>query len=168
MRKALCSSRWSLTGPLTSLRSTERRSRWMMASSTPGCTRPTGAATLLTADTVRINLVQMGLSAGSDVRLTASASTGIVAVDDGGLWGGVTQCVVAVSLRQSPKDQTPGRSKSKGTGDSPRRTRRTRRGFWLEPRMDTTFWKEHRGVRGERGEGFGWNHGWTRRTRMRD
>ena len=50
----------------------------------------TGAATLLDAQTVRIGLVQTGLSAGADVRLTASASTGIVAVDDGGAWPGVT------------------------------------------------------------------------------
>ena len=54
----------------------------------------TGAASLVNASTVQIGLVQTGLSAGFDVRLTATALTGIAAVDDGGLWPGVTELVL--------------------------------------------------------------------------
>jgi hypothetical protein len=49
----------------------------------------TGTATLLDPQTVRIDLVTVGDYSGDDL-LTASASNGIVAVDDGGTWAGVT------------------------------------------------------------------------------
>ena len=49
----------------------------------------TGVATLTDPQTVRIELVEIGLSSGPGTRLTASAASGIAAVDDGGTWGGV-------------------------------------------------------------------------------
>ena len=51
----------------------------------------TGVATLTDPQTVRIELVEIGLSGGPGTRLTASAASGIVAVDDGGTWGGVSE-----------------------------------------------------------------------------
>jgi hypothetical protein len=49
----------------------------------------TGVATLTGPQTVRIELVEVGVSGDPGTRLTASAASGIVAVDDGGTWGGV-------------------------------------------------------------------------------
>ena len=51
----------------------------------------TGVATLTGPQTVRIELIEIGLSSGPGTRLTASAASGIVAVDDGGTWGGVSE-----------------------------------------------------------------------------
>jgi hypothetical protein len=48
-----------------------------------------GPATLLDPQTVQITLVPAGGPSGSGITLTASASNGIVAVDDGGAWAGV-------------------------------------------------------------------------------
>jgi len=48
----------------------------------------TGVATLTDPQTVRIELIEIGLSTGPGTRLTASAASGIAAVDDGGTWGG--------------------------------------------------------------------------------
>jgi hypothetical protein len=50
----------------------------------------TGGATLLAPDTVRVQMIRIDSAHSSGVHLTASASTGIVAVDDGGTWPGVT------------------------------------------------------------------------------
>ena len=49
----------------------------------------TGVATLTDPQTVRIELSEIGLSSGPGTQLNASAASGIVAVDDGGTWGGV-------------------------------------------------------------------------------
>jgi hypothetical protein len=50
----------------------------------------TGAATMLTPASVRIVLEPIGEAEIGAVTLTASAASGIVAVDDGGTWAGVT------------------------------------------------------------------------------
>jgi hypothetical protein len=50
----------------------------------------TGAATMLSPTTVQIELNGVGESTGTGVRLSAGAANGIVAVDDGAAWGGVT------------------------------------------------------------------------------
>ena len=50
----------------------------------------TGTATLIGPAIVRLELEDIGPSVAPDVRLSASAGTGIVAVDDGGAWGGVS------------------------------------------------------------------------------
>jgi hypothetical protein len=50
----------------------------------------TGAATVLSPATVRIELNGVGESTGTGVRLSAGAGNGIVAVDDGAMWGGVS------------------------------------------------------------------------------
>ena len=49
-----------------------------------------GAATLIDPATVEIGLVEVGPWAGPDMRLSATAGTGIVAADDGGTWAGVS------------------------------------------------------------------------------
>jgi hypothetical protein len=48
----------------------------------------TGPATMLSPTTVRIELIGVSESTGTGVRLSAGAANGIVAVDDGGTWGG--------------------------------------------------------------------------------
>jgi hypothetical protein len=50
----------------------------------------TSVATLTDPQTVRIELVEVGVSGDPGTRLTASAANGIVAVDDGGEWAGVS------------------------------------------------------------------------------
>jgi hypothetical protein len=50
----------------------------------------TGAATMLTPASVRILMNPIGEAEVGAVTLTASAASGIAAVDDGGMWGGVT------------------------------------------------------------------------------
>jgi hypothetical protein len=50
----------------------------------------TGLAALITPQTVQINLAVSGSALGSGIALTASAASGIAAVDDGGTWAGVT------------------------------------------------------------------------------
>ena len=49
-----------------------------------------GAATMITPQTVQIGLAYVGPSAIGETLLTAGAGTGIVAVDDGGTWAGVS------------------------------------------------------------------------------
>lgn len=49
-----------------------------------------GAATLFSANTVQVPLVVAHSSSGPGIALTATNATGIVAVDDGGTWAGVT------------------------------------------------------------------------------
>jgi hypothetical protein len=44
--------------------------------------------------TIDVALIEVGMAAGADVILTAGAGTGIVAVDDGGTWDGVTDLVL--------------------------------------------------------------------------
>ena len=56
----------------------------------PGKTYTGGEISLMDVNVARIFLVETGPYAGSAYQLTASASTGIVAVDDGGTWAGVT------------------------------------------------------------------------------
>jgi hypothetical protein len=55
-----------------------------------------GAATLLAPETVEIGLVPAGGPSGTGITLTASAANGIVAVDDGGTWVGVTDFALSV------------------------------------------------------------------------
>jgi hypothetical protein len=50
----------------------------------------TGVATLTDPQTVRIELVEVGVSGDPGTRLNASAASGIVAVGDGGTWAGVS------------------------------------------------------------------------------
>ena len=50
----------------------------------------TGAASLDGTDAVVIGLVVLGASITFSTLLTAGATTGIVAIDDGGTWAGVT------------------------------------------------------------------------------
>jgi hypothetical protein len=52
--------------------------------------RGTGAPLVVSPTAVRVSLVSIGPQSGTGVRLTATAATGIVAVDDGGTWSGVT------------------------------------------------------------------------------
>ncbi|MEA2708234.1 MAG: hypothetical protein QOF78_835 [Phycisphaerales bacterium] len=47
------------------------------------------AATLFDATTVDVGLAELGPVGGELVKLTATAASGIVAVDDGGTWAGV-------------------------------------------------------------------------------
>jgi hypothetical protein len=49
-----------------------------------------GGGSLLSGTTVEIVIVPAGGPSGSGITLTASAANGIVAVDDGGAWAGVT------------------------------------------------------------------------------
>ena len=53
-----------------------------------------GPATPVNPTTIKVFLEEIGGPTASDVELTATASTGIVAVDDGGTWGGVTGLVL--------------------------------------------------------------------------
>jgi hypothetical protein len=53
-----------------------------------------GPASVINPATIQIFLEQIGSPTVSDVELTATASTGIVAVNDGGMWGGVTDLVL--------------------------------------------------------------------------
>jgi hypothetical protein len=50
-----------------------------------------GGAELLGPATVRITLIPFDDAGGTGVRLTASGLSGIVAVDDGGTWAGVSE-----------------------------------------------------------------------------
>jgi hypothetical protein len=50
----------------------------------------TGGASLVNATTVKIFLTELGYTPSAVTVLNASASSGIVAVDDGGTWPGVT------------------------------------------------------------------------------
>ena len=51
--------------------------------------RATGTVTIVDAETIEIGLESMEFFIGEGVHLTASAETGIVAVDDSGTWAGV-------------------------------------------------------------------------------
>ena len=53
-----------------------------------------GVPTLVAPARVRIALVVAGEWVDPDVKLTASVANGIVAVDDGGTWAGVTDLVL--------------------------------------------------------------------------
>ena len=53
-----------------------------------------GPATIVNATTIQVSLEQIGGPTVSDVELSATASTGIVATDDGGTWAGVTGLVL--------------------------------------------------------------------------
>jgi hypothetical protein len=53
-----------------------------------------GDVTVIDPRTIEIGLVDIESYAGPDVRLTASAGTGIAAVDDGGTWPGVTNLLL--------------------------------------------------------------------------
>ena len=50
-----------------------------------------GAATIVSPTTIQITLTITGPASVAPVTLTASAITGITAVDDGGTWAGVTE-----------------------------------------------------------------------------
>jgi hypothetical protein len=50
----------------------------------------TGEGTVVSPVLVRITMVSAGAMSGSGTKLTATAGSGIVAVDDGGTWDGVT------------------------------------------------------------------------------
>ena len=52
--------------------------------------RGTGTATLVDPVTVRVPVSEWSVAVGTGTDLIASAATGIVAVDDGGTWAGVT------------------------------------------------------------------------------
>ena len=51
----------------------------------------TAGATLLSPVTVQIELAGVEEWTGPDIRLDAASANGIVAVDDGGAWGGVSE-----------------------------------------------------------------------------
>jgi hypothetical protein len=53
-----------------------------------------GDLTVIDPQTIEIGLVDIESWAGPDVRLTASAASGIVAADDGGTWAGVTNLML--------------------------------------------------------------------------
>ena len=53
-----------------------------------------GPATVVNPTTIQVFLEQVGGPTVSDVELSATALTGIVATDDGGTWGGVTGLVL--------------------------------------------------------------------------
>ena len=53
-----------------------------------------GPATVINPTTIQVFLEQIGSPTVSDVELSATASTGIVAADDGGTWAGVTNVVL--------------------------------------------------------------------------
>jgi hypothetical protein len=53
-----------------------------------------GPATVIGPTTIRVFLEEIGGPSVPDVELTATAMTGIVAVDDGGTWEGVTGLVL--------------------------------------------------------------------------
>ena len=54
----------------------------------------TGPAALFDPTTVDVELNELEPFAGADVHLTATAATGIVALDDAAAWGGVTNLLV--------------------------------------------------------------------------
>src|SRR4051794_15515787 len=54
----------------------------------------TGAAESKSPISVQITLVEIGSSIGSGVHLSASGSSGIVAIGDGGTWDGVSELVL--------------------------------------------------------------------------
>jgi hypothetical protein len=53
-----------------------------------------GPATVINPTTIQVFLEQVGSPTVSDVELSATALTGIVATDDGGTWAGVTGLVL--------------------------------------------------------------------------
>jgi hypothetical protein len=53
-----------------------------------------GPATVVNPTTIQVFLEQIGSPTVSDVELSATAFTGIVAVDDGGTWAGVSDLVL--------------------------------------------------------------------------
>jgi hypothetical protein len=53
-----------------------------------------GPASVINPATIQVFLEQIGSPTVSDVELSATALTGIVAVDDGGTWAGVTNLVL--------------------------------------------------------------------------
>jgi hypothetical protein len=53
-----------------------------------------GPATVVNPTTIKVFLEEIGGPTVNDVELSATALTGIVAVDDGGTWGGVTGLVL--------------------------------------------------------------------------
>ena len=53
-----------------------------------------GPATVVNPTTIQVFLEQIGSPTVPDVELTATAASGIVAVDDGGTWAGVTNVVL--------------------------------------------------------------------------
>jgi hypothetical protein len=53
-----------------------------------------GPATVVNPTTIQVFLEQIGSPTVSDVELSATAATGIVATDDGGTWAGVTNVVL--------------------------------------------------------------------------
>jgi hypothetical protein len=53
-----------------------------------------GDVTILNPQTIEIGLTDIEVFAGPDVRLTASPGTGIVAVEGGGTWAGVTDLLL--------------------------------------------------------------------------
>lgn len=53
-----------------------------------------GPATIVNPTTIKVFLEEIGGPTVPDVELTATAGTGIVAVDDGGTWAGVTNVVL--------------------------------------------------------------------------
>jgi hypothetical protein len=53
-----------------------------------------GPASVISPTTIQVFLEQIGSPTVSDVELSATALTGIVATDDGGTWAGVTNVVL--------------------------------------------------------------------------
>jgi hypothetical protein len=53
-----------------------------------------GPATVINPTTIKLFLEEIGGPTVNDVELTATAASGIVAVDDGGTWAGVTALVL--------------------------------------------------------------------------
>jgi hypothetical protein len=53
-----------------------------------------GDLTIIDPQTIEMGLTDIESFTGPDVRLTASAATGIVATDDGGTWPGVTNLLL--------------------------------------------------------------------------
>jgi len=53
-----------------------------------------GPATVINPTTIKVFLEEIGGPSVPDVELSATAATGIVAVDDGGTWPGVTGLVL--------------------------------------------------------------------------
>ena len=53
-----------------------------------------GPATVVNPTTIRVFLEEIGGPSVSDVELTATAASGIVAVEDGGTWAGVAGLVL--------------------------------------------------------------------------
>jgi hypothetical protein len=53
-----------------------------------------GPASVINPTTIEVSLEQIGSPTVPDVELSATALTGIVAVEDGGTWAGVTNLVL--------------------------------------------------------------------------